>query len=107
MNYYYYSTISLINYHYYITMAPSYWKDFIYVVCCCLGDEYLDEIDTYNKAERERLCPKQPKIQQNAILLRKAKSCYFPKLSTNKNGQKEKRNGLKWIIGDEFLNQEN
>ena len=36
-----------------LTMAPSCWKDFIYIACCCLGDEYLDEIDEYNKQQNK------------------------------------------------------
>ena len=62
-------------------MAPSCWKDFIYVACCCLGDEYLHEIDEYNKQrerEAERLCPKEPTIHHDASILKKTQSCAHP-----------------------------
>ena len=89
-------------------MSPYYFKNIIYLACCCLGDEYLDEIDLYQKDERERLYPKQPFIQQNN--LRKSQSLCLSKpspkiITTYKNKkQRKQRIGLKWIIGDEYLN---
>ena len=92
-----------------LTMAPSCWKDLIYVMCCCLGDEYLDEIDEYNKQrEKERLCPKEPTIQNDTSILRKTQSCCFPVPlpKTTNETKKQKRKGLIWIIGDEYLNHD-
>ena len=96
-------------------MAPSCWKDFIYVACCCLGDEYLDEIDEYNKQqnkqrkkekEKERLCPKESTVQNNTSILRKTQSCCFPRPLPKTNTKKKKRKGINWIIGDEYLNHD-
>ena len=89
-------------------MAPSCCKDFIYVVCCFLGDEYLDEIDAYNATknmESQKLCPKKPTIQNSKNLLRKTQSCCFPNSSpkTTTEPKKQKRKGLNWIIGDDYL----
>lgn len=88
-------------------MPPSCWKDFIYVACC-LGDEYLDEIDECNKQrEKERLCPKEPTVQNNTSILRKTQSSCFPKPSPKTtNEKKKKRKGLKWIIGDEYFHDD-
>lgn len=100
---------------YLLTMPPSYWKDFIYIVCCCLGDEYLDEIDEYNKEqikqrekEKERFYLKEPTVQNNTIFLRKTQSCYFPRPSpkTTNEKKKKKRKGLNWIIGNDYLNHD-
>ena len=95
-------------------MPPSCWNDFIYMTCCCLGDEYLDEIDAYQKAEREKLYPKQPVIQQNKNTIRKTKSyCLLtqPIKNSKPTQQGVKSNSskkdLKWIIGDEYFNQKN
>jgi hypothetical protein len=72
-------------------MAPSCWKEFIYVVCCFLDDDYLDEI--YEYEEKEQLCPRQTTIQpqiQNII-------------RTDSNSDKNTTNKIKWIIGDQHL----
>ena len=98
-------------------MAPSCWKDFIYVACYCLGDEYLDEIDEYNKEqikqreiekEKERLCPKEPIFQKDRTILRKTQSSCFPIPSpkTLNHNKTKKRKGLIWIIGDDYLNHD-
>jgi hypothetical protein len=73
------------------TMAPSCWKEFIYVVCCFLGDDYLDEI--YEYEEKERLCPRQPSLQTNKQSMKK----------TNSNSDKNTTKKIKWILGDQHL----
>ena len=96
-------------------MALSCWKDFIYIACCCLRDEYLDEIDEYNKEQikqrekekdKERLFPKEPTNQNNTSILRKTQSCCFSRPSPKTKKEKKRRKGLKWIIGDEYLNHD-
>lgn len=72
-----------------ITMAPSCWKEFIYVVCCFLGDDYLDEI--YEYEEKERLCPRQPSLQTNKQNMK----------ITNSNSDKNTTKKIKWILGNE------
>ena len=73
------------------TMAPSCWKEFIYVVCCFLGDDYLDEI--YKYEEKEQLCPRQPSLQRNKQNIK----------ITNSNSGKNTTKKIKWIIGDQHL----
>lgn len=70
-------------------MPHSYWKEFIYVVCCFLGDDYLDEI--YEYEEKERLCPRQPSLQTNKQNMK----------ITNSNSDKNTTNKIKWILGNE------
>ena len=74
-------------------MAPSCWKEFIYVVCCFLGDDYLDEI--YEYEEKERLCPRQTTIQTNKQSMK----------ITNSNSDKNTTNKIKWILGTDSLYQ--
>ena len=84
------------------TMAPSCWKEFIYVVCCFLGDEYLDE--NYEYEEKQRLCSRQPSLQTNKQSLKKTQSCCFiPIREKTKTKIKKKKSKVNWIIGDEHL----
>jgi hypothetical protein len=70
-------------------MAPSCWKEFIYVVCCFLGDDYLDEI--YEYEEKEQLCPRQPSLQTNKQNI----------IRTDSNYDKNTTKKIKWILGTE------
>jgi hypothetical protein len=70
-------------------MAPSCWKEFIYVVCCFLGDDYLDEI--YEYEEKEQLCPRQLSLQTNKQSMRKTQSCCLIQTSQKTTNKKKKK----------------
>lgn len=88
-------------------MKPSKWNDLKYIFCCCVSDDYLDEVENYEKNKYQR---EKEEREKEPLLKYKSKSCYFYSESkTTKKNIKEnikentKKNKVKWMLGVENI----
>ena len=98
-------------------MRNSYWKDCIYILCCCIGDDCFNLNMEYTGSEQEsehNLLSSNNNSVQNTQL-RKTQSCILlnrptsPSYGAEDNNYQPTNNGLvmrkklRWIIGDEYF----